>query len=120
MADADAPPGGDPDKTAVVEGDRSLTFADLADRSGRVHGMLGALGIGRRERVAAMLPNGNVLVAMSPSNWAASNSFPAPTHYWELDPSGTFTQVSAGRLHTCGLKTAGTVVCWRWRNGATA
>jgi long-chain acyl-CoA synthetase len=58
VADADAPPGGDPDKTAVVEGDRSLTFAELADRSGRVHGMLGALGIGRRERVAAMLPNG--------------------------------------------------------------
>lgn len=27
-------------------------------------------------------------------------------------PSGTFTEVSAGNDHTCGLRTDGTVVCW--------
>jgi FG-GAP-like repeat len=44
---------------------------------------------------AAVLPNGNVLLAMSPSNWPASNTFPPPTHYWELNISdNTFTQVA--------------------------
>jgi alpha-tubulin suppressor-like RCC1 family protein len=27
-------------------------------------------------------------------------------------PAGTFTAVSAGGDHTCGVKTSGTVVCW--------
>jgi len=27
-------------------------------------------------------------------------------------PSGTFTQISAGSLHTCGVKTDGTLACW--------
>ena len=27
-------------------------------------------------------------------------------------PAGTFTQVSAGEQHTCGVKTDGTVACW--------
>jgi hypothetical protein len=43
---------------------------------------------------AAVLPSGNVLVAMSPSNWPKSNAFPSPTHYFELDlASNTFIQV---------------------------
>ncbi len=29
-------------------------------------------------------------------------------------PAGTFTQVSAGGLHTCGVRTDGTIVCWGW------
>jgi hypothetical protein len=41
---------------------------------------------------AAVLPNGNVLLAMSPSNWTAGNHFPAPTHYWELNTDNTWTQ----------------------------
>jgi hypothetical protein len=44
---------------------------------------------------AAVLPNGNILVAMSPSNWAASNSFPAITHFWEYNANNfTFTLVA--------------------------
>jgi len=27
-------------------------------------------------------------------------------------PTGTFTQISAGSQHTCGLKTNGTIACW--------
>jgi FG-GAP-like repeat len=43
---------------------------------------------------AAVLPSGNVLVAMSPSNWSNNKSFPVPTHYFELDlSSSTFIQV---------------------------
>jgi len=29
-----------------------------------------------------------------------------------IPPSGTFTQISAGSLHTCGVKTDGTLACW--------
>jgi len=35
-------------------------------------------------------------------------------------PSGSFTQISAGALHTCGLRTDGTVACWgNSSNGAS-
>ena len=27
-------------------------------------------------------------------------------------PPGTFTQVSAGNIHTCGIKSDGTFTCW--------
>jgi hypothetical protein len=30
----------------------------------------------------------------------------------EASAAGTFTQVSAGHYHTCGLKTDGTLACW--------
>jgi hypothetical protein len=44
---------------------------------------------------AAVLPNGNILVAMSPGNWAAANSFPTPVHFWEYNATSfTFTQVA--------------------------
>jgi hypothetical protein len=43
---------------------------------------------------AAVLPNGNVLVAMSPSNWATSSSFPTPIHWFEVDiTNNTFAQM---------------------------
>src|SRR5205085_10727557 len=32
-------------------------------------------------------------------------------------PAGTFTQVSAGYIHTCGVNTDGTVACWGY-NGS--
>src|SRR5947208_2471954 len=35
-------------------------------------------------------------------------------------PAGTFTQVSAGQLHTCGLTTAGTVACWGYNASGQA
>ena len=34
---------------------------------------------------AAVLPNGNILFAASPGNWTASEQFPTPTHYYEMD-----------------------------------
>ena len=34
---------------------------------------------------AAVLPNGNILFAASPGHWPASNSFPQPVHYFELE-----------------------------------
>ena len=52
------PPGGDPDKTALVFAARSVTYAELGSRAARVHGALASLGIGPPERVAVMLPNG--------------------------------------------------------------
>jgi len=42
---------------------------------------------------AAVLPNGNILVAMSPDNWVNKSSFPSPTHFWEYSPfQDAFTQ----------------------------
>jgi long-chain acyl-CoA synthetase len=54
----DAPPGGDPGKTALSLADRAVTFSELEARAARVHGVLAALGLHAGERVAAMLPNG--------------------------------------------------------------
>jgi hypothetical protein len=36
---------------------------------------------------AVLLPNGNILFAASPSNWPATNSFPAPVHFFEFTAS---------------------------------
>ena len=49
---------GAPDKTALVVGERSLTFAGLERRIGQVRGMLRAAGLQPGDRIAAMLPNG--------------------------------------------------------------
>jgi hypothetical protein len=43
---------------------------------------------------AAVLPNGNILFAASPSDWAANGSFPATTHFFEVDLNGVITQVA--------------------------
>ncbi len=81
MPDADAtPPGGDPAKTAIILGERTLTFSELAQRAARVHGVLAGMGLGPGDRVAAMLPNGievfelgigaaNAGCAVVPVNW---------------------------------------------------
>ena len=52
------PPGGDADKTALIFGNRSLTFGELGVRASRVHGALADLGLRANDRVAVMLPNG--------------------------------------------------------------
>jgi len=63
--------------------------------AGPVQPSVGGVPYTMADAPAAVLPNGNVLAAMSPSNWAASNSFPSPTHYFELNLStNTFTQVA--------------------------
>jgi hypothetical protein len=43
---------------------------------------------------AAVEPDGTVLFAASPSNWLANNSYPSPTHFFELSPTNTITQVA--------------------------
>jgi acyl-CoA synthetase (AMP-forming)/AMP-acid ligase II len=46
-----------PDKTAIIQGEVTLSFADLEARANRVaNGLLG-LGIGRGDRVALLFPN---------------------------------------------------------------
>ncbi|MCW2678441.1 MAG: fadD3, partial [Modestobacter sp.] len=49
-----------PDRTALVElGGERLSYAQLWDRAARVAGGLRAAGVGRGDRVANRLPNGN-------------------------------------------------------------
>ncbi len=35
-------------------------------------------------------------------------------------PTGTFTHVSAGYGHTCGVRTDGTLACWGWNDAGQA
>jgi long-chain acyl-CoA synthetase len=51
-----------PDKTALIDGDRRLSYAALADAARRLAGTLQARGVGRGERVLLLLPNGAELV----------------------------------------------------------
>ena len=41
---------------------------------------------------AAILPNGDILLAASPGVWTSDSSYPAPTHFFTFD-GATFTQV---------------------------
>ena len=43
--------------------------------------------------------------------WGAgkTNTGTEPNYGQAIDPSGTFTQISAGQWHTCGVQTNGTV-----------
>jgi hypothetical protein len=44
---------------------------------------------------AAVLPNGNILIAASPGNWTSNMDFPKPTAYWEMNiADDTFTRVA--------------------------
>jgi fatty-acyl-CoA synthase len=46
-----------PDKAALVDGERSLTFSGLAEASNRFANALLARGLGKEDRIAVMLPN---------------------------------------------------------------
>ncbi len=48
-----------PDKTALIDGDRSLTFADLARRCRLLAGALHTLGVRKGDRVAILAANGH-------------------------------------------------------------
>jgi long-chain acyl-CoA synthetase len=48
-----------PERTAVIDGDRHLTFAELADRCGRLVAGLTRLGVRRGDRVALLSANGH-------------------------------------------------------------
>jgi hypothetical protein len=62
---------------------------------GPQHPTVGSVPYTMADAPAAVLPNGNVLVAMSPGNWTSASQFPSPTHYFELNfGSNTFTQVT--------------------------
>ena len=53
----------DPEKTAIVEGDRRFTYLELQRRIGVLSGRLHALGVRSGDSVAVMLPNGADFVA---------------------------------------------------------
>src|SRR3712207_889359 len=46
-----------PDRVAVVDGDRRLTYAELFERTNRLAWCLRARGIERHDRIAALCPN---------------------------------------------------------------
>ncbi len=51
-----------PDRTAVVQGDRRLTYRELERRTGALAGALVAAGIERGDRVAVLAPNSPALL----------------------------------------------------------
>ena len=50
------------DRLAIVDGDRRFTYAEFADRSRRLAGALGALGVRPGNRVAALATNSHVML----------------------------------------------------------
>lgn len=53
-----------PERTAIVDGDRSFSYREFADRSFALTGMLERLGIGRGDRVAALCLNSHVMLEL--------------------------------------------------------
>lgn len=53
-----------PTRTAVVDGDRSFTYAEFADRCLRLAGALRGLGVRPGDRVAALCVNSHVMLEM--------------------------------------------------------
>jgi len=51
-----------PDKTAIIDGDRHLTFRQLAERCGQLAGALHEVGIRKGDRVAILAGNGHAYV----------------------------------------------------------
>lgn len=94
-----------PDRTAIVDGDRSFTHAQLLDRSRRWAGMLRAAGVHRGERVAVLAPNSHVLLeahtgpAMAGVVLVALNTrLAAREHAAILDASGARWLVATDEL----------------------
>ena len=58
-----------------------------------------------RSARATVTPAGCRPTAPSPAGATTTMAKPTP-------PAGTFTQVSAGDYHTCGVQTDGTLACW--------
>lgn len=58
-----------PGRTAVVAGEESLTYAELADRILRVAGGLADLGVGRGDRVVVHLPNVPAFIVVVYAVW---------------------------------------------------
>ncbi|MBO0731686.1 MAG: AMP-binding protein [Acidimicrobiaceae bacterium] len=73
---------GDPDKTALICGDVSLTFRALGDRSAAMAASLAERGLARGDRLAAMLPNG--LAFFEVGLGAASLGCPVVPVNWHL------------------------------------
>jgi acyl-CoA synthetase (AMP-forming)/AMP-acid ligase II len=53
-----------PDTAAILHGDRSITYGELAEDVDRAARMLGGLGIGRGDRVGLMFPNRPEMVVL--------------------------------------------------------
>src|SRR5437762_4550143 len=52
------------DRTAIVDGERRLTYRDMSDRCRRLAGALAAQGVGREDRIAALCTNSHVMLEL--------------------------------------------------------
>ncbi|RSN59718.1 non-ribosomal peptide synthetase [Streptomyces sp. WAC 04229] len=70
-----------PDEVAVADGDRALTFRELAEHAERLAGYLRGRGVGRGDRVAVVMDRSPDLVATLLAVWKAGAA------YVPLDPA---------------------------------
>ncbi|MEV5976565.1 amino acid adenylation domain-containing protein [Streptomyces sp. NPDC052114] len=71
-----------PDATAIVEGERTLSYAELAAASGRFAAYLTDLGVGRGDRVAVLMErSADLLVALLGVWWAGAAYVPVDPEY---------------------------------------
>ncbi len=92
-----------PDREAVRDAERALTFGELESRVNRVARMLGRLGVGRGDRVATNLPNSvahvvaQLAAVRAGAAWVAINRRLAPPEVaYMLEHSGARVLLADG------------------------
>ena len=115
-----------PDKTAVVDGDLRLSYADLAKRVNRLSHALRGLGVQRGDRVCILSPNSHFFLEsfygtsqigaiLVPLNYRLTGSELealagriAPSYFvTDAERKGALPQLLIGNLHRLGVGVSG-------------
>lgn len=103
-----------PGRVAVVQGERRVTYAELAARARRIAGALGARGIGPGARVAVFLPNCPETIAISGAlRTLGAQAVPASPHLKREEIEHVLRDARASALFYAGAACAGPLAAAR-------